>query len=113
MERGRKGHCRGLVVSSTGAVTPLPTLIFCFIPLLFPWWLLTPVPHAWPSLQSIFAIGDRVACIVTEMENDGTRVSISTKELEMYKGEMIEARDEVMKNADQRVRALSIPPPEP
>ena len=51
-----------------------------------------------------------MACIVTEMENDGTRVSISTKQLEMYKGEMIEDRDAVMKNAEQRVRA---PPPLP
>lgn len=56
--------------------------------------------------QGFFDQGDRVYAIISELEDNGVsigRVSISTKELERYPGEMLENKASVFETAEERV----------
>jgi len=53
-------------------------------------------------VENVLAVGDRVCCVITEMQEGGRRVSLSTRELESYKGEMLRDAEGVFATADER-----------
>jgi small subunit ribosomal protein S1 len=59
------------------------------------------------SLESLFAVGQKLKVVVFEVDEYKNRVSLITKVLESYPGEIIENITEVMSNAPERLeRAL-------
>jgi small subunit ribosomal protein S1 len=54
------------------------------------------------NLESIFEIGQPVKALIIDIDSIKRRVSLSTKVLESYPGEMLEKRDEVMADAEAR-----------
>ena len=63
------------------------------------------------SLSTIFAQGNLVKAMIVDLDEGKKRISLSTKVLENYPGEMLEKIDEVMESADARAeRARKILP---
>jgi small subunit ribosomal protein S1 len=58
------------------------------------------------SLPDLFQIGQTLKAAVLELDEMKGRMSLSTRVLEKYPGEMIEARDTVMAEAEDRIRKL-------
>lgn len=54
------------------------------------------------SLSTIFAVGNFVQAIIVDLDEGRKRISLSTKVLENYPGEMLENMEEVMQSADAR-----------
>lgn len=54
------------------------------------------------SLNEVFEIGQPIKAIVTAVDEWKGRISLSTKVLENYQGEMLENMDEVMATAEKR-----------
>jgi small subunit ribosomal protein S1 len=58
------------------------------------------------SLTKIFAIGQSIKVAIAEIDEYRNRISLSTKVLESYPGEILEKFDEVMENAESRLDAV-------
>lgn len=41
------------------------------------------------NVQDVFQVGDRVRCLLLELEEDYARISLSTAELEAHNGDMM------------------------
>lgn len=54
------------------------------------------------SLPTIFSVGSLIQAIIVDLDEGRKRISLSTKVLENYPGEMLENLDEVMQSADAR-----------
>lgn len=54
------------------------------------------------SLSTIFSQGNLVKAMIVDLDEGRKRISLSTKVLENYPGEMLEKIDEVMESADAR-----------
>ncbi|OZH52114.1 hypothetical protein AFK68_26425 [Hydrocoleum sp. CS-953] len=54
------------------------------------------------SLSTIFAQGNLVKAMIVDLDEGRKRISLSTKVLENYPGEMLEKIDDVMESADAR-----------
>lgn len=54
------------------------------------------------SLPSLFQIGQIVKAVIIDLDEGKGRISLSTRILESYPGEMMEKMDEVMTNAEAR-----------
>ncbi len=55
------------------------------------------------SLNTIFKIGQEIKVVIAQVDEYNNRLSLSTKMLEEYPGELLEKFDQVMANADERV----------
>lgn len=55
------------------------------------------------ALTTIFNIGQEIEVMIVEIDEYKNRVSLSTKILENYPGEILEKFDEVMATASERV----------
>lgn len=56
-----------------------------------------------PSIEDVFAMGDRVCAVVISMEADFRRISLSTADLERTAGDMLVDKEMVYMNAEQAV----------
>ena len=56
------------------------------------------------SLIPIFETGEAIKAIVLAIDDDKGRISLSTRVLEISKGEIINKKKEVMDNAEKRVK---------
>lgn len=54
------------------------------------------------SLPTLFQVGQDIKAMIVALDEGKSRISLSTKLLENYSGEMIEKRDEVMASAEAR-----------
>jgi small subunit ribosomal protein S1 len=54
------------------------------------------------SLPSLFQVGQALKAVILDLDEGKGRISLSTKALENYPGEMLENMDEVMANAEAR-----------
>jgi small subunit ribosomal protein S1 len=59
------------------------------------------------SLTKLFAIGQSIKVAIAEIDEYRNRISLSTRVLETYAGEIIEKFDEVMENAESRLEAAA------
>lgn len=59
------------------------------------------------SLTSLFSLRQSIKAIILDIDETKGRVSLGTKLLENYPGEMVEKFDEVMDNADARYNKIS------
>jgi small subunit ribosomal protein S1 len=59
------------------------------------------------SLTKLFAVGQSIKVAIAEIDEYRNRISLSTKVLEAYAGEIIEKFDEVMENAESRLEAAT------
>ena len=55
------------------------------------------------SLEKLFEIGEEIKVVVLEIDEYKNRISLSTKVLESYPGELIEKKELVMENAEERL----------
>lgn len=55
------------------------------------------------SIDDLFAHGQKIKVAISEIDEWKGRISLSTKVLESYPGEILENFDEVMANAEQRI----------
>lgn len=55
------------------------------------------------ALNTIFQLGQEIQVVVLEIDEIKNRISLSTKVLESYPGELLEKFDEVMANAPERL----------
>ncbi len=55
------------------------------------------------SLNTIFKIGQEIKVVIAQVDEYNNRLSLSTKMLEEYPGELLEKFDQVMANADERL----------
>jgi small subunit ribosomal protein S1 len=55
------------------------------------------------ALEQLFRIGQNIKVAIAEIDEYKNRVSLSTKVLESYPGEILEKMDEVMANAEERL----------
>ena len=60
------------------------------------------------SLPSLFQIGQSIKAVLIDIDEGKGRISLSTKVLENYPGEMMEKMDEVMVNAEARANRAKI-----
>ncbi|KJH70643.1 S1 RNA-binding domain-containing protein [Aliterella atlantica] len=54
------------------------------------------------SLSSLFQVGQVIKAVIIDLDEGKGRISLSTRVLESYPGEMTEKMDEVMSNAEER-----------
>ena len=54
------------------------------------------------SLESLFQVGQEIKVVIKQIDEYQNRMSLSTKVLEEYPGEIIEKLDQVMENAESR-----------
>ena len=54
------------------------------------------------SLPAVFQVGQLVKAVIVDLDEGKGRISLSTKVLENYPGEMLQKMDEVMANAEAR-----------
>jgi small subunit ribosomal protein S1 len=54
------------------------------------------------SLPSLFRVGQAIKAVIIDLDEGKGRISLSTRVLENYPGEMLEKMDEVMANAEAR-----------
>jgi small subunit ribosomal protein S1 len=57
------------------------------------------------SLTAVFKVGQSIFVVVTEVDEYTNRISLATKVLEEYPGELLERFDAVMANAEERYQA--------
>ncbi len=55
------------------------------------------------SLNTIFKIGQEIKVVIAQVDEYNNRLSLSTKILEEYPGELLEKFDQVMANAEERL----------
>ncbi len=55
------------------------------------------------SLNTIFKIGQEIKVVIAQVDEYNNRLSLSTKMLEEYPGELLEKFDQVMANAEERL----------
>ncbi len=65
------------------------------------------------SLTQLFQIGQSINVVVTDVDEYKNRISLSTKLLEEYPGELVEKFDVVMANAEERYQAKQETPENP
>lgn len=58
------------------------------------------------NLETVFQIGQKVKAIIIDLEEGRGRISLSTKVLENYPGEILENREEVMNSAAARAERI-------
>ena len=56
------------------------------------------------SLPTLFQAGQSIKAVIIDLDEGKGRISLSTRVLENYPGEMIEKRDEVMESAEARAQ---------
>lgn len=61
------------------------------------------------SLSSLFQIGQVIKAVVMDLDESKGRISLSTRVLETYPGEIVEKMDEVMANAEERASKAKKP----
>jgi small subunit ribosomal protein S1 len=54
------------------------------------------------AVESILTIGQEVKALIVDLDEGGNRISLSTRVLENFPGEMLENMPEVMNSADSR-----------
>lgn len=59
------------------------------------------------SLEQLFSLGQKIKAVVIDIDEAKGRVSLSTKLLENYPGELMEKFNEVMDNAEARYHKIS------
>lgn len=59
------------------------------------------------SLPALLRVGQPIKAVVINLDEARNRIALSTKVLEKYPGEMLKALDEVMAEADSRIRDVS------
>ena len=59
------------------------------------------------SLQTVFQVGQPIKVVIAELDEWKGRISLTTKVLENYPGEILEKMDEVMATAEERRSAKS------
>ncbi|ANV88101.1 S1 RNA-binding domain-containing protein [Picosynechococcus sp. PCC 7117] len=57
------------------------------------------------QLEALFSIGQTVRVLITDIEENNNRISLSLQALEKFPGEVIEQFDTVQTNAEERVEA--------
>ncbi|ANV91303.1 S1 RNA-binding domain-containing protein [Picosynechococcus sp. PCC 8807] len=57
------------------------------------------------QLEALFSIGQTVRVLITDIEENNSRISLSLQALEKFPGEVIEQFDAVQTNAEERVEA--------
>ncbi|WP_099238922.1 S1 RNA-binding domain-containing protein [Synechococcus sp. BDU 130192] len=57
------------------------------------------------QLEALFSIGQTVRVLITDIEENNNRISLSLQALEKFPGEVIEQFDAVQTNAEERVEA--------
>ncbi len=55
------------------------------------------------SLNRIFQVGQEIKVVIAQVDEYNNRLSLSTKVLEEYPGELLEKFDQVMATADERL----------
>lgn len=58
------------------------------------------------SLPSLFQVGQEIKAVIVDLDEGKGRISLSTRVLESYPGEMIEKMSEVMENAEARANKV-------
>jgi len=58
------------------------------------------------SLPSLFQVGQEIKAVIVDLDEGKGRISLSTRVLESYPGEMIENMNEVMENAEVRANKV-------
>jgi small subunit ribosomal protein S1 len=58
------------------------------------------------SLPSLFQVGQAIKAVIIDLDEGKGRISLSTRVLENYPGEMMEKMDEVMANAEARANKV-------
>ena len=58
------------------------------------------------SLPSLFQVGQEIKAVIVDLDEGKGRISLSTRVLESYPGEMIENMNEVMDNAEARANKV-------
>ena len=58
------------------------------------------------SLPSLFQVGQEIKAVIVDLDEGKGRISLSTRVLESYPGEMIEKMNEVMENAEARANKV-------
>lgn len=58
------------------------------------------------SLPSLFQVGQEIKAVIVDLDEGKGRISLSTRVLESYPGEMIENMNEVMENAEARANKV-------
>lgn len=61
------------------------------------------------SLTTLFRAGQIIKAVIIDLDESKGRISLSTRVLESYPGEMVEKMDEVMANAEERVNKAKTP----
>ncbi|HEY9760905.1 MAG TPA: S1 RNA-binding domain-containing protein [Trichocoleus sp.] len=59
------------------------------------------------SLPSLFRVGQSIKAVVVALDSDRNRISLSTKVLEKYPGEVLRDFDTVMDDAENRIQDVS------
>ncbi|NJO20937.1 MAG: 30S ribosomal protein S1, partial [Spirulinaceae cyanobacterium RM2_2_10] len=62
-----------------------------------------------PDLKAVFKIGQPIKVVVLDVDESRNRISLTTKSLESYPGELLEKWDLVMANAEMRLEAANQP----
>lgn len=58
------------------------------------------------SLEQLFQVGQQLKVVVIDVDEINNRISLATKMLETYPGELVEKFDAVMENAEERFEQL-------
>ncbi len=61
------------------------------------------------SLTALFQPGQKIKAVIIDLDESKGRISLSTRVLESYPGEMVEKMDEVMANAEERASKAKKP----
>ncbi len=61
------------------------------------------------SLSTLFQPGQIIKAVIIDLDETKGRISLSTRVLEKYPGEMVEKMDEVMANAEERANKAKTP----
>ncbi|NJM85336.1 MAG: 30S ribosomal protein S1 [Leptolyngbyaceae cyanobacterium SL_1_1] len=59
------------------------------------------------SLPNLFQVGQSIKAVVVNIDEANHRISLSTKVLESFPGEMLHKQDELMADAENRLQSLS------
>jgi small subunit ribosomal protein S1 len=59
------------------------------------------------SLEALFQVGQVIKAVIIDLDEGKGRISLSTRVLENYPGEMLENMNEVIENAEARANKIS------
>ncbi|MGP1375519.1 MAG: S1 RNA-binding domain-containing protein [Almyronema sp.] len=59
------------------------------------------------SLSNLFQVGQSIKAVVVNVDEANRRISLSTKVLEKFPGEMMQKQDELMADAENRLQSIS------